>query len=332
MPSKMRQFDMSASLARNYELPHNPLVNPRKGDVVAFLQAHPDDESLFIGGTIARLAKAGVETVLVMATLGELGRPPDPSVQARLSDDVRLGEVRKEELGRACAALGVSHHEFLGGEGRFSDSGVDPCTRSDTSFARQSSEAALELTMLLRRLRPQVLVTFDRDGCTGHPDHVACYQIAVRAVAALSASDDRLCGLALIADPLGLQVGSVRRPLIGIDVTEVRDRKAQAVACHFSQVADALEDHTRLARFKPGSTAGLYIPHMLSSPSRSRYERYGWISRTELAGSLEGAPDGERSRCSRFFSPSRWRRPASDGQSRPIPARRPRQRPEHRHS
>src|SRR5436190_15809400 len=112
-------------------LPRNPLVNPRKGDAVAFLQAHPDDESLFTGGTIAWLAEVGVETVLITATLGELGLPPDPTVRASLGHDVPVGDIRKEELARACTALGLSHHEFLGGEARFSDSGIDPCTQRD---------------------------------------------------------------------------------------------------------------------------------------------------------------------------------------------------------
>ena len=95
----------------------NPLLEPREGDVVVFLLAHPDDESLFAGGSIARVAETRAVTVVVTATLGELGRPNDPFVRARLRDDAPLGPLRKEELRRACTALGVTDHLATTGNG-----------------------------------------------------------------------------------------------------------------------------------------------------------------------------------------------------------------------
>jgi LmbE family N-acetylglucosaminyl deacetylase len=127
----------------------NPLLHPRHGDVVVFLLAHPDDESLFTGGTLARLASAGAVTVLVTATLGELGRPNDPLVRTALSDDVPIALVRKEELRRACTELGVTHHLSLGGEGRFCDSGYEARNRHNDSFTTNSEVAPAELVAVL---------------------------------------------------------------------------------------------------------------------------------------------------------------------------------------
>jgi LmbE family N-acetylglucosaminyl deacetylase len=260
------------------------LLDPRRGDVVAFLHAHPDDESLFTGGTIARLAGAHVNTVLMTATMGELGRPNDPVARANLGDGVPIPTVRKDELARARVALGVTHHVFLGGEGRFRDSGYDAMLRSDDCLAGNVDAAAIELTALLRRVRPQVLVTFGKDGCTGHPDHLACHEIGLRAAAELSTVDDRLCGLALIADPIPRPYGRrcATSTQVEIDIGPVRKRKASAVSCHFSQVGHGVEDQRCLALFDRGSSVARYLPHVLSNGPRSRYERYVWIGADQL--------------------------------------------------
>jgi LmbE family N-acetylglucosaminyl deacetylase len=259
----------------------NPLRDPRRGDVVVLLHAHPDDESIFTGGTIARLAEAGAVTVLVTATMGELGRPNDPFVRAGFGEDVPLAAVRREELRLAGAAIGVTHHLFLGGEGRFTDSGydVDACARD--SLARSAEAAERELLALLRLMLPQVLVTFDRDGCTGHPDHLACHAIGVRAAAALVAHDDCLGGVALIADPLRAR-GQPRAATVGVDTIAVRKRKARAVGCHFSQVGRAVQDPSRLASFAPGSAVARYLPHVVSNRPAARHERYAWVPARRL--------------------------------------------------
>jgi LmbE family N-acetylglucosaminyl deacetylase len=262
-------------------------LKSRAGDVVAFLLAHPDDESLFTGGTIARVAETGAATVVVTATLGELGRPNDPFVRARLRDDVPLGSLRQEELRCACAALGVTDHFLLGRRGRFADSGYDRNRWDASSFARNIDGAATELISLLRAVNPHVLVTFDRDGCTGHPDHVACHEIGLRTAAALSTLDGRFGGLALIADPMGR--GRQRchshgiDEVIEVDIAPVRERKTAAVRCHFSQVGDAVDDHNRLAFFEGGSAIARYVPHALSKRGASRHERFAWITAKRLA-------------------------------------------------
>jgi LmbE family N-acetylglucosaminyl deacetylase len=242
---------------------------------------------LFTGGTIARVAERRAVTVVVTATLGELGRPNDPFVRASMRDDVPLGSMRKEELRRACAALGVTDHLSLGREGRFADSGYDRKRWDANSFASNVDGAAIELISLLRAVNPHALVTFDLDGCTGHPDHVACHEIGFRAATALSTLDARLRGLALIADPM--RRGRYRRrshgtgELIEVDVAAVRDRKEAAVRCHFSQVGDGVDDHTRLALFDRGSAVARYVPHALSKRRASRHERFVWITAKQLA-------------------------------------------------
>jgi LmbE family N-acetylglucosaminyl deacetylase len=132
----------------------NPLLEPREGDVVVFLLAHPDDESLFTGGTIARVAETRAVTVVVTATRGELVRPNDPLVRARLRDDVPLESVRQVELRRACAELGVTDHFFLGRKGRFADSGYDRKRWDANSFATNVDGTTIELISLLRTVNP----------------------------------------------------------------------------------------------------------------------------------------------------------------------------------
>ena len=262
----------------------NPLVNPRAGDVVVFLHAHPDDESIFTGGTIARPAAARADVIVITATLGERGRPSDPLVRAELGDDAPLAAVRNEELRSACATLGASDVVLLGTEGRFLDSGVRPDDWCDRSLARSRHAAAGALVSVLRDIRPHLLVTFDADGCTGHPDHLACYDIATSAAAALAAHDDRLCGLALIRDPRPRCRTSTpaRADLAAVDVRAVRKRKAAAVSCHFSQVGNAVDDRARLDEYDVMSAVAQYLPLVLSNRAASEQELYSCVPTERL--------------------------------------------------
>src|SRR6478735_7702003 len=92
---------------------------------ILFVHAHPDDESVGTGATMAKYAAEGAQVTLVTCTLGELGEiiPPSLSYLAE-GDGSRLGEYRIGELNAACAELGVSDHRFLGGPGRWRDSGM----------------------------------------------------------------------------------------------------------------------------------------------------------------------------------------------------------------
>jgi N-acetyl-1-D-myo-inositol-2-amino-2-deoxy-alpha-D-glucopyranoside deacetylase len=149
------------------------------------VHAHPDDESIGTGATMAKYAAEGTGVTLVTCTLGELGEiiPPD---LADLAWDKRnaLGQYRIGELDAACAALGVTDHRFLGGPGRWHDSGMmgTPSNDWDGAFWHADvDEAAAALLSVIEEVRPQVLVTYDANGFYGHPDHIQAHRVAWRA-------------------------------------------------------------------------------------------------------------------------------------------------------
>jgi LmbE family N-acetylglucosaminyl deacetylase len=119
--------------------------------------AHPDDESLAVGGTLLRYAAEGVETSVVCATLGERGRFGD-AVERPPADVV--ARVREQELRAAAGQLGVRDVSVLG----YPDGGLD---RAD------AAEISERIAAHIRRLRPQAVITFGPEGLYGHPDHIA---------------------------------------------------------------------------------------------------------------------------------------------------------------
>jgi N-acetyl-1-D-myo-inositol-2-amino-2-deoxy-alpha-D-glucopyranoside deacetylase len=149
------------------------------------VHAHPDDESIYTGATMARYTAEGAQVTLVTCTLGELGEiiPPSLAYLAAEKED-RLGEYRIGELAAACAALGVSDHRFLGGPGRWRDSGMMGTEGNDDprSFWRADvDQVAQALLDVIAEVRPQVLLTYDADGAYGHPDHIQAHRVAWRA-------------------------------------------------------------------------------------------------------------------------------------------------------
>jgi N-acetyl-1-D-myo-inositol-2-amino-2-deoxy-alpha-D-glucopyranoside deacetylase len=149
------------------------------------VHAHPDDESIGTGATMAKYAAQGTHVALVTCTLGELGEiiPPDLADLAWDREN-KLGQYRIGELAAACAALGVTDHRFLGGAGRWHDSGMmgTPSNDWDGAFWRADvDEAAGQLVEIIAEVRPQVLVSYDSNGFYGHPDHIQAYRVAWRA-------------------------------------------------------------------------------------------------------------------------------------------------------
>ncbi|MDT9685664.1 N-acetyl-1-D-myo-inositol-2-amino-2-deoxy-alpha-D-glucopyranoside deacetylase [Streptomyces sp. TRM76323] len=149
------------------------------------VHAHPDDESINNGATMAKYAAEGALVTLVTCTRGEEGEVIPPALAHLAPDrDDRLGPHRVGELAAAMKELGVTDHRFLGGPGRFRDSGmmgVPQNHREGAFWNAPVDAAAAHLVEVVREVRPQVLVTYDPDGGYGHPDHIQAHRVAMRA-------------------------------------------------------------------------------------------------------------------------------------------------------
>ncbi|HEV2257942.1 MAG TPA: N-acetyl-1-D-myo-inositol-2-amino-2-deoxy-alpha-D-glucopyranoside deacetylase [Streptosporangiaceae bacterium] len=231
------------------------------------VHAHPDDESIYTGATMARYAAEGARVTLVTCTLGELGEIIPPSL-AHLAAEKEggLGEYRIGELAAACAALGVTDHRFLGGPGRWRDSGMMGTAGNDDPrcfWRADVDQAADALLDVIGEVRPQVLVTYDADGAYGHPDHIQAHRVAWRA-----------CELAGPDAPARLYataaLGSEHSTTV-IDAGAYFDRKLAAMRAHATQITVdppffALSDGVR----RPASGTEYYTllagPHAPAEP------------------------------------------------------------------
>lgn len=147
------------------------------------VHAHPDDESINNGATMAKYVAEGAHVTLVTCTLGERGEVIPPNL-AHLNG-AALGAHRRQELAAAMAALGVTDVRLLGGAGRYGDSGMmDTADNADPACFWQADldTAARQLLDVIREVRPQVVVAYDDDGGYGHPDHIQAHRITMRAV------------------------------------------------------------------------------------------------------------------------------------------------------
>jgi LmbE family N-acetylglucosaminyl deacetylase len=215
--------------------------------------AHPDDESLGTGGALAKAAAEGIETYVVTATRGERGRFGDAKESPGLEI---VGRAREAELRAAARELGVNEVRFLD----YVDGDLD---RADPA------EAIGRIVTHLRRVRPEVVITFGPDGAYGHPDHIAISQLTTAAVACAAdpefgpASDEaaphRVSKLYFIAWSRGkwdAYQAALKRLVVKVDgrerqavpwpdwaLTTVLDTNAvwpavwRAVSCHETQIA-----------------------------------------------------------------------------------------------
>jgi LmbE family N-acetylglucosaminyl deacetylase len=202
--------------------------------------AHPDDESLGTGGTLAKCAAEGIATYLVTATRGERGRfgdcaeSPGPEV---------VGRTREAELHAAAEALGISEVSQLG----YPDGGLDTVDRADAVRAIASH---------VDRIKPHVVITFGPDGAYGHPDHIAISQLTTAAIVAATHRVSKLYFIAWSREKwnayqaalkkLVSVVDGVERQVVpwpdwmittAIDTTAVWPTVRQAVSCHRTQMA-----------------------------------------------------------------------------------------------
>jgi N-acetyl-1-D-myo-inositol-2-amino-2-deoxy-alpha-D-glucopyranoside deacetylase len=160
------------------------------GRRLLLIHAHPDDEAINNGATMARYVAEGAQVTLLTCTLGEEGEVLVPEYAQLAADQAdQLGGLRIAELAEAMAALGVRDHRFLGGAGRFRDSGMmgTPANEHPRAFWRADADpavfdAAVEAAVeVVRDVRPHVIVTYDTNGDYGHPDHIMAHRVATAA-------------------------------------------------------------------------------------------------------------------------------------------------------
>jgi LmbE family N-acetylglucosaminyl deacetylase len=213
--------------------------------------AHPDDEAIACGGTIAKAAAEGHRVVLVIATRGEHGEVPD----GFLKEGEILAAVREGELQRAADILGVARVEYLG----YSDSGMmgTPENGEPGSFWQADvEEAAGRLRKILEEEDAEILTTYDEDGSYGHPDHIQVHRVGVRAadlagtrrvyeaVTPKEQVQESLkkmveSGMELPFDPAEMDLGVPEATITTVvDVREFLPKKRAAMQAHASQIPE----------------------------------------------------------------------------------------------
>jgi len=158
------------------------------------VHAHPDDETINNGVTMAKYAADGINVTLVTCTRGEEGEVlVDSLLNLASSKDDKLGEHREVELKNAMDELGIKDFRFLGAPNKkWRDSGMmgtPQNDRKDVFWQADLDEAANELVKIILETKPQVLITYDEFGGYGHPDHIKAHQIAMRAAEIASQQD-----------------------------------------------------------------------------------------------------------------------------------------------
>lgn len=158
-----------------------------QGFRVLLVHAHPDDETINNGATMAKYAALGASVTLVTCTRGEEGEVLIPELShlaANATDS--LGQHRVTELALAMKELGVADHRFLGeGAKLFRDSGMmgtEPNNRPDVFWQADIEEASNLLVRIIDEVKPHVLITYDEFGGYGHPDHIQAHRVAMRAI------------------------------------------------------------------------------------------------------------------------------------------------------
>jgi N-acetyl-1-D-myo-inositol-2-amino-2-deoxy-alpha-D-glucopyranoside deacetylase len=220
-------------------------MSPSDGRRLLLVHAHPDDESIGTGATMAKYAAQGAGVILVTCTLGELGEiiPADLAHLAADRDD-RLGEYRIGELDAACAALGVTDHRFLGGAGRWRDSGMIGTAGNEDPrcfWQADPDEAAAALLEVIDEVKPQVIVSYDDNGGYGHPDHIQAHRVAKRAFELAAFGGHQVAKLYATARPPAVgsvsgSAGQKSRATTEIGATEYLPAKLAAMRAHATQL------------------------------------------------------------------------------------------------
>jgi len=215
---------------------------------VLFVHAHPDDETISTGGTIATLVGRGAHVTVLTCTRGERGEVIDPAQRALEGDFEGLAAARTQEIASAMRALGVTDHRFLGAVGarhphsvprRYRDSGMSwgvtatgvPTavaaaeTDQDSFTAAEFDEIFHDVDAVIDDVAPQVIVSYDANGGYGHPDHVRAYEVA------RAAAHEHGIPFFVIEAP-----DATAPRIIDVDVTPVMDRKLAALGAYRTQL------------------------------------------------------------------------------------------------
>ena len=249
---------------------------------VVFVHAHPDDETLATGATIATLVDGGAYVTVVTCTRGELGEVIPPALQHLAGDE--LGEYRLGELDAALTALGVADHRILGGTGarwqerpprRYLDSGMRwgaagaeplPSPAGESLSAAELGEVAADIAAVLLDVEPDVVVSYASDGGYGHPDHIRAHE-ATRTAA-------EVLGIPFyVVDSEGARRG----PVVVEPADEVLARKRRALEAHATQVAVAGDSYSLSSGGpRPLAATESFTRVRASEPS---FSDYGWGAR-----------------------------------------------------
>lgn len=214
---------------------------PTPVERVLFVHAHPDDESITTGGTIALMVGRGAKVTVVTCTRGELGEVIPAELAALEGDGPRLAEVRTAELAAAMKALGVVDHRFLGDvtarwverkPRTYTDSGMRwgangaesaESLAADSFCAADFGEAAADLATVIDAMKPGAVISYDSNGGYGHPDHVRAHAVARHAAE-------------LMGVPFWTIDTDAAQSTLRVDVSSVLDRKTAALAAHRTQI------------------------------------------------------------------------------------------------
>ena len=219
---------------------------------VLFVHAHPDDETIDTGGTIATLVASGAGVTVLTCTRGESGEVIPVDLQAALKSPAAMAKLRDSELRRAMATLGVTDHRYLGAENarwrgreprtyldsgmRWGADGAEATDRADPQSLAGADfgEVAADVAAVVQELMPSAVVSYDEEGGYGHPDHIRAHDAARRAADAYGVPFYSVL-------PSGAVSRGGARPEppvdVAVDVSPVLDRKRDALGAYRSQLS-----------------------------------------------------------------------------------------------
>src|SRR5690554_6189782 len=222
---------------------------------VLFVHAHPDDETISTGGTIATLVDAGVEVTVVTCTRGERGEVIPAGLAHLEGNGPELAEHREGELAEAMRILGVEDHRYLGDPSarladlpprRYLDSGMVwddagrpqpvPDLDSKSLCSAPLEEVAADIAAVIAAVQPDAVVSYDADGGYGHPDHIRAHMATRRA------ADVMAVPFFAVQPPAAAAAPESRK----IDVSAVLERKVLAMQAHGTQIT-VTDDHFALS-------------------------------------------------------------------------------------